>query len=86
MAEITAKFRERALLVPQYATDEEMKKTKYHDMWRDDIREFVSLPWCKNLNDMIARVCEQEIDLERLGNRKSEQIQMAVGQVNKPRT
>ena len=26
VAEITAKFRERALLVPQYVVDEEMKK------------------------------------------------------------
>ena len=32
MAEITSKFKERALLVSQYATNEEMKKTRYHDM------------------------------------------------------
>lgn len=42
MAEITAKFRERALLVPQYVADEEMKKARYHEMLRDDIRQFVS--------------------------------------------
>ena len=34
VVEITAKFRERALLVPQYATYEEMRKTRYHDMLR----------------------------------------------------
>ena len=32
VGKITAKFRERSLLVPQYASDEEMKKTWYHDM------------------------------------------------------
>ena len=42
VAEITAKFRERALLVPQYAGDEEMRKTRYHYMLRADIREHVS--------------------------------------------
>lgn len=42
VAEIDAKFRERALLVLQFAMDEEMKKMRYHDMLKDDIREFVS--------------------------------------------
>ena len=55
VAEITAKFRERGLLVPHYATDKDMKKVRYHDMLRDDIREFVSLLGFKTLNDMIAR-------------------------------
>ena len=32
VAEITSKFRERALLVPQYAADEKMKKARYHEM------------------------------------------------------
>lgn len=58
VAEITAKFRERALLVPQYAVDEEMKKTRYQNMLRDDIRELVSFSGCKTLNDMIARAQE----------------------------
>lgn len=40
MAEITARFTERALLIPQYATNEEMKNTLYHDMLRADINEF----------------------------------------------
>ena len=42
MAEIIAKFMERALLVPQYIANEEMRKTGYHDMLRDDISEFMS--------------------------------------------
>ena len=47
-AEITSMFRERALLVPQYATDEEMKKVRYHDMLWDDIRDFVSIFGVRN--------------------------------------
>ena len=43
MAKITAKFRERALLVLWYAADEQMKKVRYHNMLWDDIREFVSI-------------------------------------------
>ena len=58
MIYITANFRERALLVPQYATDDKMKKVRYHDMIGDDIREFVSLSGCETLNDMIARARE----------------------------
>ena len=52
MTEITAKFRERALLVPQYAMDEDMRKTRYHVMLRGDIRDFMSFSGCKTLNDM----------------------------------
>ena len=58
MEKITAKFRERALMVPQDATDEEMKKVNYHDMLRDDIGDFVSILGCKTLNDMISRARE----------------------------
>ena len=61
MLEITAKFRERALLVPQYTVDEVMRKTRYHDMLRDNIKEFVSFSRCKTLNNMD---CELEIELE----------------------
>ena len=58
MAEITAKFRERSLLVPQYAANEKMGKTRYHDMLREDIKEFVSFLGCKTLNDMIEKARE----------------------------
>lgn len=35
VAEITATFRERALMYPQYVADWEIKKTGYHDMLRE---------------------------------------------------
>lgn len=64
MVEITTRFREKAMLVPQYVVDEEMKKTRYHDMLRAYIREFVSIYSCQILEQMINRACEQEIELE----------------------
>lgn len=53
VAEITAKFQERSLLVPQYARDEEMRKTRYHDMLRVDIWEHVSYSTCPTMDSMI---------------------------------
>ena len=76
VVEITAKFRERALLVPQYAGDEEMQKTRYHDMLRADIPEHVSYSACPTLEFMITRVREREIDLELLKKRKTETEQV----------
>ncbi|XP_052621903.1 uncharacterized protein LOC111883756 [Lactuca sativa] len=73
VAEITAKFRERALLVPQYAGDDEMQRTRYHDMLRAEIREHVSFSACPTLDSMIARAREREIDLEHIAKRKSDQ-------------
>ena len=70
MADITAKFQQRALLVLQYVVDEEISKVRYHVRLRDDIREVVSFPGCKILNDMIARDRECEIDLEHIGKSK----------------
>ena len=81
--EITAKFRERVLLVPQYAADEEMRKTRYHVIPRDDIREFVSFLGCKTLNDMIEKACEREIELEIRTKRNPEQVLTTVGQDKK---
>jgi len=40
VVEITAKFRERDLLIPQYAIDEYMRRKQYHPMLRDDIRSW----------------------------------------------
>lgn len=37
VANITVMFRERALLILHYGADDEMKKTRYHDMLRDGI-------------------------------------------------
>ena len=73
VAEITAMFWERALLVPHYAGDEDMRRTRYHDMLRADIREHVSFSACPTLDSMIARAREREIDLEHIRKRKSEE-------------
>ena len=66
VAEITVTFRERALLLPQYVGNEEIKKTRYNDMLRDDIQEFVSMLSYKTMNDMIfgAHECEIEFELQ----------------------
>lgn len=53
--EVIAKFWERGLLVPKYVADEEIKNTRYHDMLRVDIREFVSFSACRTLEEMIAK-------------------------------
>ena len=55
VTEITDMFRERALVVPQYVADKEMKKARYDEMLRSDIRQFVSRSSYKTLEDMIAR-------------------------------
>ena len=72
MAEIAVNFRDMALLVPQYAGNEEMRKTRYHDMLRADIREHVSYSTCPSLESMISRVWEREIDLQHLKKRRAE--------------
>ena len=85
VAEITAKFRERALLVPQYAGDEDMRRTRYHDMLRADIREHVSFSACPTLDSMIARAREREIDLEHIRKRKLEDGQSSGASGKKPK-
>ena len=72
MGEITAKFRERALLVPRYPVHKEMKKIRYHDKLIDEIKQFVSFSGCKTLNDMIETAYEQDIELELRSKRKPE--------------
>lgn len=64
MVEIAAKFRGRAPLVMQYVAHEEMRKTRYHDMLRNDIREFVNMSSCITLGDMICISQEHEIELQ----------------------
>ena len=77
MAKITARFRERALLVPQYVVDKEMKKARYHEALRSDIREFVIRSNCKTLEDKIAHAREREIHLEHISKRKPKEVQVA---------
>ena len=85
MAKITAMFREGGLLVPQYVAEEEMKKSRYHDMLRRDIRPFVSISICRTLEDMETRAREREIDLEMEKKRKSDQVQGSEGLVKRPK-
>ena len=72
MADTTAKFRERVLLVPYYVADMDMRKMRYHDMLRDSIRELLRFSICKTLIDMIERAREHEIELELRSKRKPE--------------
>lgn len=46
MAEITTKLRDRALLVQ---VDEEIRRKRYHDMLRANIKEFISVLSCQKL-------------------------------------
>ncbi|XP_052620076.1 uncharacterized protein LOC128126364 [Lactuca sativa] len=85
VAEITAKFWERALFVPQYAGDEDMRRTRYHDMLRADIREHVSFSACPTWDSMIARTREKEIDLEHIRKRKAEEGQSGGASGKKPK-
>ena len=66
-------------MVPQYARDEEMRRTHYHDMLRADIREHVSFSAFPTLDYMIARAREREIYLEHIRKRKAEEGQMTGG-------
>ena len=74
VVEIIFKLMDRALYVSQYAIKEEMKKTKYNDMLRYGISEFVNFLACWILEDMIARSQERENDLEHLRKMKSKQV------------
>ena len=85
VAKITAKFRERALLVPQYAVDEDMRRTRYHDMLRANIQEHVSFSTCPTLDSMIAMAREREIDLEHIRKRKDEEGQVTGASGKKPK-
>ena len=71
MAEITAKFQEQALLIPWYSTKEDMRRTRYHSMLRDDIREFLSFTGCKTLNEMVKKARKREMELDFHTERKS---------------
>ena len=53
--------------------NEEIRKTRNHDMLRSNIKEFVSFSTSLIQDDMISRAQKREIDLEHLGKRKVEQ-------------
>ena len=85
VVEITAKFWERVLLVPQYEGDEDMRRTRYHDMLRADIREYVSFLAYPTLDSMIARAREREIDMEHVRKRKVEEREAIGASGKKPK-
>ena len=61
-----------------------MQRTRYHDMLRADIREHASFSASLNLDSMIARVKEREIELENIRKRKAEEGQVAGASRKKP--
>ena len=85
VAEITSMFKERVLLVPQYVADEEIKKVRYDEMLRSDIRQFVSRSSCKTLEDMIAMVRERDIDLELEKKRNLDSMYSIEGSSMRPK-
>lgn len=62
--EMTRKFTEMALFCPQYVGNEEMKITRYTDMLRTEIREFMATTKHKTLADLIDGVRRRELELE----------------------
>ena len=70
VAEITAKFREQMLLIPQYATDEVMLRRRHHSMLREDIHESVSSTGCKILNETMENTDERVMELDFCTKRK----------------
>lgn len=84
MAKITTKFKERDLLVLQYVVEEEMNKTRYHDMLMDGI--IVSMSGCRTLDGMIDNAREREINLELRTKQKPTQVQEAEGPKKRPKT
>ncbi|KAI3700658.1 hypothetical protein L2E82_45295 [Cichorium intybus] len=61
--EITRKFNEMALFCPQYAASEDMKMSRYGDMLRTDIREFVTTIKHATLATMIDAARRREVEL-----------------------
>ena len=72
--------------MPQYVGDDEMQRTRYHDMLRADIREHVSFSACPTLDSMIARAREREIDLEHIAKSRSDQMYTLEDPRKRPKT
>ena len=62
-----------------------MRKTRYHDMMRYDVSEFVRLSACPTLDDMISTVREREIELEHTEKRKADLGKIVGVSVKKPK-
>lgn len=61
MDKMTAKFKERALFFPQYATTKEMKMTHYHDMLRTEILENMSDLSDRTLSSFVEAAKERQL-------------------------
>ncbi|KAJ9535388.1 hypothetical protein OSB04_un001497 [Centaurea solstitialis] len=68
--EITDLFLERSLFCPEYVASERMKMSRYVEVLKPEIREFVVMSECKTFHRMheVARI--RELELERQGKRK----------------
>ncbi|KAJ9565014.1 LOW QUALITY PROTEIN: hypothetical protein OSB04_000980 [Centaurea solstitialis] len=68
--EITDLFLERSLFCPEYVASERMKMSRYVEVLKPEIREFVVMSECKTFHRMheVARI--RELELERQSNRK----------------
>lgn len=62
--EMNRKFTEMALFCPQYAASEEMKMSRYKDMLRTEIREFISTAQYASLSAMMDAARRRELELE----------------------
>lgn len=58
----------------------------YNDTLRDGIRDFVSLLYCKTLDDMIAKAREQEIYFELLSKWRPAQTPISEGKPKRSKT
>ncbi|KAJ9553882.1 LOW QUALITY PROTEIN: hypothetical protein OSB04_017927 [Centaurea solstitialis] len=68
--EITDLFLERSLFCPEYVASERMKMSRYVEVLKPEIREFVVMSECKTFHRMheVARI--RELELERQSKRK----------------
>ena len=73
--ELNRKFTEMALFCPQYAANEEMKVTRYLDVLRTDIREFVITMPFTTLAALMQAARRRELELEtQARKRKAVQV------------
>ena len=70
VTEITQKFMEMVQFVPQYAASESLKKNRYHDMLRTNIREFVNNAQFTTLAGVIEAARSRELELETQARKK----------------
>ena len=62
--EITDIFLEKSLFCPEYVANEKMKMYRYMNVLRPDIREFVTIARCQDLNQMMEVARARELYLE----------------------